>query len=339
MPVFAPREKGAGGKGRDAKSMRNTGLIGAAVAVVLALVVGGYFLFFHQRGETPPAPAEGIIQTEPKPGAAVEDKSVPTFDIVRVERDGSTVVAGRALPGATVEIKANGVVVGTATADGNGEWVAVLEKPLEPGNIVITLTARNPDGSVKDGVQSVAVNVPEQRDKPALVVMSEPGKASRVLQGPGVPSDAGNLVLEAVDYDENGNLIISGKADPRATVRIYIGGKPVGDTVADENGRWELRPTVAIAPGRYTLRIDQIDEAGKVVARVELPFERGEPAEVVAALKNGQVVIQPGNNLWNIARDLYGSGFSYTVIYEANKSQIRDPDLIYPGQVFTTPAQ
>ncbi|HCI98815.1 MAG TPA: hypothetical protein DHV74_04185 [Sulfitobacter sp.] len=116
------------------------------------------------------------------------------------------------------------------------------------------------------------------------------------------------------------------------------GGDPVGQTVADAAGRWELRPDVEIAPGQYALRIDQLDAEGRVVGRVEVPFERGEPAAVLAALKEGKVVIQPGNNLWNIARRLYGSGFRYTVIYEANKEQIRDPDLIYPGQVFETPA-
>ncbi|HEX7775378.1 MAG TPA: Ig-like domain-containing protein [Parvibaculum sp.] len=319
--------------------MRNNGVIAGVVVVLLALLVGGYFLFFHLRAEAPAPVPQATGETQTKPADETEDKSVPTFDVVRVERDGSAVVAGRALPGARVDIKANGAVVGTATADDHGEWVVVLDQPLKPGTIQITLTAHNPDGSTKDSLQSVSVQVPEQKDKPALVVMSEPGKASRVLQGPGVPSDAGNLVVETVDYDANGNLIISGKADPAATVRVYIGGKPVGDAVADAAGHWELRPTVEIAPGRYALRVDQLDAAGKVVARVELPFERGEPSEVIAAMKNGKVVIQPGNNLWNIARQLYGSGFSYTVIYQANKEQIRDPNLIYPGQTFSTPAR
>ncbi|KAB7738540.1 LysM peptidoglycan-binding domain-containing protein [Parvibaculum sedimenti] len=317
--------------------MRNTGLIAGGVAVVLAALVGAYFLFFRHGGETPAPVAQPAAQGEAKAPAAVEDKSIPTFDVVRVERDGSTVAAGRALPGAKVDIKANGEVLATVQADGNGEWVIALDKPLKPGNIVITLTAHNPDGTVKDSLQSVAVNVPEQKDKPALVVMSEPGKASRVLQGPGVPSDAGSLVLETVDYDKNGNLIISGKATPLSTVRVYVGGKPVGDATTDAKGHWELRPTVEIAPGRYALRIDQLDQAGKVVARVELPFERGAPDQIAEALRKGQVIIQPGNNLWTIAQRLYGSGFRYTVIYEANKDQIRDPNLIYPGQVFATP--
>ena len=51
----------------------------------------------------------------------------------------------------------------------------------------------------------------------------------------------------------------------------------------------------------------------------------------------GRVIIQPGNNLWNISRVIYGKGVSYTTIYNANKTQIRDPNLIYPGQIFTTP--
>lgn len=318
--------------------MRNNGFIAVAVVTVLALLIGAYFLFFRTpAAETDVTPEATVEQTLKTPEAAVEDKSIPTFDIVRVERDGSTVVAGRALPGTKVDILANGEVVGTATADANGEWVAVLAEPLKPGNIQITLRATNPDGSVKDSVQSVAVSVPAKPDSPALVVMSEPGKASRILQGPGVPSDAGNLVLESVDYDERGNLIISGKSDPDVLIRVYVGGKPVGDTRTDAKGRWELRPTVAIEPGQYTMRIDQLNDEGKVVARIELPFERGEPGAVLSALKEGKVVIQPGNNLWNIAQSLYGSGFSYTVIYEANKDQIRDPDLIYPGQVFETP--
>ena len=47
--------------------------------------------------------------------------------------------------------------------------------------------------------------------------------------------------------------------------------------------------------------------------------------------------MQPGNSLWRIARRNYGEGIRYTVIYQANREQIRDPDLIYPGQVFEVP--
>jgi nucleoid-associated protein YgaU len=60
-------------------------------------------------------------------------------------------------------------------------------------------------------------------------------------------------------------------------------------------------------------------------------------AESAAAAAPTQVIIQPGNNLWKLSRQIYGKGIMYTVIYEANKDQIRRPDLIYPGQIFMTP--
>ena len=319
--------------------MKLGAIIGAFVVAVI-LLFGGYWFFL--RGDGEPAPSEVAVEDPAAPEAdeeVAEDPSIPTFDIVRVERDGSTIAAGRALPGARVELKANGQVAAETTADQRGEWVMVLEEPLRPGTIELTLTARNPDGSTKDSRQTVTVSVPEGPQGQPRGGRREPGKASTVLQGPGVPADAGGLVLETIDYDEKGNVIISGRADPGATVRIYVGGDPVGETRADAEGRWELTPSTEIAPGQYALRVDHVDEEGRVVGRIEVPFERGEPQAVLAALREGKVVIQPGNNLWNIARRLYGSGFSYTVIYEANKDQIRDPNLIYPGQIFETPAR
>jgi nucleoid-associated protein YgaU len=49
------------------------------------------------------------------------------------------------------------------------------------------------------------------------------------------------------------------------------------------------------------------------------------------------ITVQPGFTLWGIASESYGDGLLYVQVYEANKDQIRDPDLIYPGQVFTVP--
>ena len=50
------------------------------------------------------------------------------------------------------------------------------------------------------------------------------------------------------------------------------------------------------------------------------------------------MTVQPGNNLWTLAREHYGSGVMYTQIFTANLELIRDPDLIYPGQIFRIPA-
>jgi nucleoid-associated protein YgaU len=89
------------------------------------------------------------------------------------------------------------------------------------------------------------------------------------------------------------------------------------------------------AIGRHTLRVDQLADAGTVAARIEVPFQRDRVAE--GAVVDGRTVVQPGSNLWRIARRAYGQGVRYTVIYQANREQIRDPRLIYPGQMFQVP--
>lgn len=320
---------------------RNIFIIGGAVAAAIILGVILFFVFGSGSDEENVVPSQNIvdqpIQAPDEVTSDVDESNIPTFDIVRVERDGAAVIAGRAVPGSDVSLMRDGTVVATAKADDSGEWVIVLDDPLKSGNFELSLRVTTPDGTEVNSTQKVAISVPAQANQKALVVLSEPGKASKVLQGPGVAADAGQLVLEVVDYDEKGNVIFSGRASPKATIRVYVNDKPVGDAIADSEGAWELRPVTVIAPGQYTLRVDELGDGDKVIARVEVPFERGEPAEVIKQLANGKVVIQPGNNLWNIAKQLYGSGYRYTVIYGANKGQIRDPNLIYPGQILNAP--
>ncbi|MEE8271552.1 MAG: LysM peptidoglycan-binding domain-containing protein, partial [Alphaproteobacteria bacterium] len=142
--------------------------------------------------------------------------------------------------------------------------------------------------------------------------------------------------IDVVDYDEQGRLIVTGQSDPSAVVRLYINNQPVGTAVADPAGAFRVQPSSPVPPGVYRLRVDQIDRAGAVLARAETPFQRAEATETLPGFT--RVVVQPGNSLWRIARRVFGHGIQYTVIYQANRRQIRNPDLIYPGQIFAVPA-
>jgi nucleoid-associated protein YgaU len=143
------------------------------------------------------------------------------------------------------------------------------------------------------------------------------------------------LSLDAIDYDESGNLSMSGQAPEGASVRIYLDNRPIGGATTGEAGVWRLAPEISVPPGLYRMRVDQVDRGGRVVARIETPFSRAGP---MGDLPRGAVIfVQPGNSLWRIARRSYGKGVRYTVIYEANRDQIRNPDLIYPGQIFVVP--
>ena len=95
----------------------------------------------------------------------------------------------------------------------------------------------------------------------------------------------------------------------------------------------EVPAAAAPAEAAPAVETPAADEPAVVAAQVPATAD---PA-VEAAAAPTQVIIQPGNNLWKLSRQIYGKGMMYTVIYEANKDQIRKPDLIYPGQIFLTP--
>ena len=155
------------------------------------------------------------------------------------------------------------------------------------------------------------------------------------LTEPAAAEDEGPIVVDTVDYGEEGEMTIAGKAEPEADLNVYIDEEHVGTVETDDTGDWEVTPEEEVEPGSYTLRIDQVDPAGVVLARIETPLIRARPELLM--LGDAIVVVQPGNSLWRIARRTMGGGIHFTEIYEANRSQIKDPALIYPGQIFTVP--
>lgn len=350
--------------------MNRTAIIGGLGAVIVAVALG---LNFWLNQEVPDDVAEAPAEEEaagtgqpsnevttalPDAGGKAADESQedadqrkkPSFDVVRVSEEGDTVIAGRAPSGSKVIIKDGGEVIGTATADERGEWVILPDKPLPPGNRELTLEAQTKEGETLESEDMVVLAVPEpgknlageKTDKPSrplAVLVPRSGKGgSRILQKPkgdGVSDETGGLVLDSVDYDDEGNMTLSGRGQPGARIRTYLDNEPLGTAVVKDGEDWQVVPEGTVKPGVYKLRVDQT-VAGEVVGRIELPFSRAEPLTDFAG--EAFVVVQPGNSLWRIARRTLGGGPEYTVIYEANKEQIRDPDLIYPGQVFEIPS-
>jgi len=305
----------------------------AIIAIALAaLVLLAGFLLWPRGGEE-------TEQTAP-PSVEVEDSAVtasyaaPSFDIVRVDANGVTVAAGRAEPGAVISLLRDGETIAEARANDAGEWVLTLTSPLPPGAAEFSLVATMADGVTVQSEQTVVIAVPEAGGSP-LIVIGEPGEASRILQGPTAEAEAGRLHLSTVDYGSSGAVIFSGQAAPNTTVRVLANEAELGRAEVDGQGSWSLIADVTLPPGVYDLQIEQLGANGQVEAIIVLPFERASQQDL--AQTSGRVIVQPGNSLWRIARRVYGEGLRYTVIYEANAEQIRDPDLIYPGQVFSVP--
>jgi nucleoid-associated protein YgaU len=282
----------------------------------------------------------------------------PSFDLVRVEPDGRAVIAGRAEPGAEVELRSGAEVIDRVRASRRGEWIAIPGKPLSPGDQELTAVAARGDAPVLESEQVVVIAVPEPRSplpqpgpaknvaearaaaQPVAVLLDRNSRGKgRVLQAPGRLSAEGTLALMTVSYDEGGKILLSGEAPPGVPVRIYVDNRPAALVVGDAKGAWSSGLDQALEPGTYTLRLDQLDAKGQAVARIETPFTRVSEPPIPGQLQVDYVVVQPGNSLWRIARRLSGKGLDYVYIYGVNQGQIRNPDLIYPGQVFEIPSE
>jgi nucleoid-associated protein YgaU len=192
------------------------------------------------------------------------------------------------------------------------------------------------------GDTSPLVVLTPQQGNGASTVLQAPAASRTVSQlpaagGPLPPAAGGPLPsIDVIDYGEGGAVIVSGRGAAEALIRLYLDDRSVGEGHADGQGLFRIQADGGIEPGVYHMRADQLDASGHVTGRAEIPFQRATPAEIAVA--EGRVVVQPGNSLWRIARRVYGQGLRYTVIYQANGDQIRNPDLIYPGQIFSVPA-
>src|SRR5690606_28736944 len=185
---------------------------------------------------------------------------------------------------------------------------------------------------------SAAAALAEAKDDAFAVALPREGAGGgRILQAPGRIGSDGELALVMLDYDDEGRIRLSGEATAGSALRIYVDNEPAGTTVVGPGGEWDAVLERTLTPGDYTLRLDQVDETGKPAARLETPFTRVGQPPVEGDVQVDYVVVQPGNSLWRIARRVLGHGMHYVHIYGANHTQIRDPDLIYPGQVFEIP--
>lgn len=319
------------------------GLVGAAL-LALGAVFAWVTLQQQDRDEgarvaAPPAGAPAPAA----PRQSAGDAALPTFDVVRINPAGDAVMAGRAAPNATVRILDGDREIGTVTADSRGEWVFVPKDPLPSGSRELSLTARVGEQELKSD-QVVVLSVPERNKDvaggagdgslPLVVSTSRSGQGvSRVLQGAGRAGDGSRLSLEVASIDAGGTLTLSGRAPPNTTVQIYMDNQPLGRAVAGPDGRWQLTPADRVPVGAATLRLDQLADDGRVVTRLELPFSRSEDMAAAEGAPSA-VTVKSGDSLWRIARRIHGHGIAYLTIYAANRDQIRDPDLIYPGQVF-----
>jgi nucleoid-associated protein YgaU len=316
------------------------------------------------------AVVDALIGPSPSPDSG---NGVPTFDVASIEPTGEAVIAGRAAPGATVELLRDGEVHDRAVADKSGQFVIVPPK-LPPGTYDLTLRSKAPDGTVATSKQRVTAALEPRSTERPVVALVTPNTPTVVLSQPGAPKPAGAVVVEAVETEPGGKFHVSGQARPGAPLRLYLNDSFVTSVTAGADGRFAVTINEGVAPGNYRVRIDEASSSGTVRARAEVPFtapettasvsaqataskrpdsaapqlavagatvlpDSGSPSSTVVVPKITTTTVSRGDSLWRLSQASYGAGMRYAVIYKANREQIRNPNLIYPGQIFVLPAQ
>ena len=192
---------------------------------------------------------------------------------------------------------------------------------------------------IEKATEDLNENTDTNAFQPKVIIADSDGV--KVIQDDKRSDDS--LALDSIAYDPLGNVTVGGRSNPSGLVRFYINNEAVSATKTNEAGYWEADLS-DIIPGTYTLRIDELSLKGDVISRLESPFKR-EDREKLANLiapstspvRINIVTVQPGNTLWAIARKRYGDGLLYVQVFEANRDKIKNPDLIYPGQLFDLP--
>ena len=190
--------------------------------------------------------------------------------------------------------------------------------------------------------QPVQEEEAQQEDTPTVMIADVSGV--KIVSKAPASAENPEIFLDTISYDDEGALTLAGRGVPSGVVRLYLNNAVIGETKTDALGAWSYDAS-AIEPGVYTLRIDQLNaDASKVLARMETPFKREARSKLQEQLSAAEsparinvVTVQPGNTLWGISRERYGQGILYVQVFEANRDKIRDPDLIYPGQIFNLP--
>ncbi len=280
------------------------------------------------------------------------------FNLARVNEEGQIILGGYAPPLSKLLLMMNGEVLGAMVTDDRGEWLFLSQKPFDTGQYTLSLEAQiDKQGAKKEVVQEVVygietlwVVIPEasfstEVQQPLMVVLpNESGVGSRILSrrfsGDKTATGA-DFIVDTLDYGENGHLSLAGRLrGEQVEMLVYRNNKLVARKGYRGKGAvpvdWQI--SARLAPSQTSLsgqvlRIDLVSNK-KVVQRKALPIDW---TPLVREGEDEYFVVRSGASLWHIARRIFGTGTLHTFLYEANKAQIENPDLIRPGQILFIP--
>ena len=265
------------------------------------------------------------------------NQSLLTFDLVRISKDGDLVMAGKSQPFQSIELLDGQGVIAEIVSDANGEWVWFNDFPLESGIKRFKLQYKENLNNKGKSDQTIIVLIDNKYgSKPKVAKLLNSDLENIDLLNLENISDG--ITIDILSYSPSGHIIISGRTLPNNNLKFLKSAKVIGTTKSDENGIW-----------KFTLEGNNLsNEKISVTTNINgeeviLSYSQSELKERFENKKfkfvDKKIIVQQGNSLWRIARKALGGGIFYTEIYENNSKKIKNPDLIFPGQVFNIPVK
>lgn len=296
------------------------------------------------------------------PTTTAADFQMPFIEAVEI--DGEQVfVAGRAARGAKVRVYFDDILIGQSEAGPDGHFLVDASRTIPVGDYTVRADVIGEDG--QSVIARAAVPFSRQEGAHVAAVASRP-------DAPSVQPEATDETQMAESTSaENGEASQERSASESTAAASASGGEETstgaapapssmsadaGNQAQTEAAEGATSSATREASADDTSESNAGDQVGREQEMAAVPDTAAEPAgtanesastsaapaqTTAPALQpvDGAVIIRRGDTLWHISRRVYGRGMRYTTIYLANQDQIRDPDLIWPGQVFSLPAE
>ena len=296
------------------------------LCVVVCVIIAAWTVFVRPI----PQPRIAIVPDVPAPVVkkVVHNIKMPEFDIVRIDKTGHVIIAGRWSPNKNISVVVNGKIIATELTNEYGEFAYSSVRPWEPGNYTIALLGADPEIKSNDKV-FVYVSGRGAHNSVSLLMTKD---GSTVLQAPSVLYD-GDLVVSKIDYLSGGRVVVTGNALPRLRVSLTLNGKYMGFARVSDHKHFGLGADIGeLEVGKeYELGIRLHDGDGRTISHVSRKFVMPE----MTGDEDTYYTVRRGDCLWIIARNFMRRGILFSIIAERNN--IKNPDLIFPKQRLQIP--
>jgi hypothetical protein len=251
-----------------------------------------------------------------------------TFDIVRLDKKGDVVIAGKTSPNIKVDILDGNETLASVFSDSNGDWVWVSEKPLPEG--IKRFNLKHFDGEDEFfSHQNIIILREKNKYLSSKILRFSKNSSLEIINN---NQKILGLSLDIAEYFDEDGLMLTGRAKPNAKVNLFFSDNFIKESVSNNRGVWKMELKKFDFADNNLIITTEI-EGQNLKLKTSIFEKKIDPNFIFEK----EVIVKNGNSLWRIARKTLGGGVYYSEIYKNNMKEIENPDLIFPGQVFNIP--